>query len=202
MPTHILAQCCWQTGSMLPRDMHCITPTFRVQADWDPLGGTDWDNLANDLANALIAWGTASTNKQLTVRLYLIGGTKPNRPKATVIKNPGLSAEPTIPRELALCLSFYGGQNDRTQRGRLYLPAWLIGATSPGARPTATDRTRAEGLVSPLASLGGVNVDWIVWSRKLSAATKVTNYWVDDEWDVQRRRGLRPTTRTAGTTGG
>ena len=30
----------------------------------------------------------------------------------------------------------------------------------------------------------------------------VTNWYVDDEWDVVRSRGLRATTRTAGTTSG
>jgi hypothetical protein len=38
-----------------------------------------------------------------------------------------------------------------------------------------------------------------VWSRIEHAAHSVTNYYVDDEWDIQRRRGGRPTSRVSGT---
>jgi hypothetical protein len=70
------------------------------------------------------------------------------------------------------------------------------------ARPTSAVRNRVAELVPILAGLGGLDVDWVVYSRVTDTARKVTNWWVDDAWDIQRRRGLRPTTRTEGTTSG
>jgi hypothetical protein len=202
MPTHIRAQIAWQVGTMLPRDAMQITPHFRHQ-NVLPLDSVDWQSLADDLANGLANVGNAGVDKQVTVKLYDVAGTTPNRPRATKILYPGASAEPTLPRELALCLSFYGGPNAPKNRGRIYVPYWLVAASgTTGVRPTATERANAAEFVPLFAGLGGVNVDWIVWSPTTDSATKVENWWVDDEWDVQRRRGYRPTTRLAGTTGG
>jgi hypothetical protein len=137
------------------------------------------------------------------VKLYQLGQPAPNRPKATKTLNPANASEAGIFREMACCLSFYGGPNAPRNRGRLYVPAFLVfSGTTPGVRPTDTIRDKVGELAPILAGLGGINVDWIVWSPTNTAATKVDHWFVDDEWDVQRRRGLRPTTRTAGTTGG
>jgi hypothetical protein len=37
--------------------------------------------------------------------------------------------------------------------------------------------------------------NWVVWSRKLKQANGVNHYWVDDEWDTVRSRGMRSTKR-------
>jgi hypothetical protein len=205
MPTHIRAQCAWAVGSLLPRHAHTINPCFRVQADWDPLGGTDWDNLANDLGTALQAWAVTGTNHQLTVKLYQIQDPvagSPNRPKSTKLFNAGQIQATTYPAQVSLCLSFYGGNNDPTQRGRLFLPYWTITGGTIGATPAASEITKLNTLPAALSALGGANVDWIVWSGKLKAATKVTNYFTDNRWDTQRRRLPDPSARTAGTTSG
>lgn len=208
MPTHIRAHVTWQCGSMLPRDAHQITPCFRHQ-NVLPFDDVAWGDLADDLLDIFGGgpgyWVNRPSN-QLTVKLYEIKppvAGQPNRPKAVRVKNAATSVEASLMREVALCLSFWGGQNFATQRGRLYLPYWLWG-TAGGltARPAAADRTKAETLVPLLSGLGGVNVDWIVWSHKLQQATKVEHYWVDDEWDIQRRRGNIATARTQGDTGG
>jgi hypothetical protein len=39
----------------------------------------------------------------------------------------------------------------------------------------------------------------VVYSRREKVARPVTNYWVDDEWDTVRSRGLRSSTRVTGT---
>jgi hypothetical protein len=200
VPTHIRALCSWQCDTALPRDAMTINPHFRHQG---VLPGDDptYATLANDLATGLNGWGTGSANRQLTVKLYDLADTEPRRPKATKVLNTGLASASSYPREVCLCLSFFGGNNLPQNRGRLYIPMWATGG-SAGLRPDAAQRTKAGDLVPVLAGLGGVDIDWIVWSPTRNAATKVTNWFVDDEWDTQRRRGLRPTTRTAGTTGG
>jgi hypothetical protein len=197
---HVRAMCQWSIGSALPRDVMQITPCFRVQEDFSP-GGTGWTDLADDLADGLQVWEGA-TKRQLTVKLYQIGEPKPNRPKATAVRDVGVFTESACPRELAVCLSFYGGQNAPHQRGRLYTPPTFYTSGALPVRPTAPWRARVAELVPLFAGLGGINVDWIVWSPTRSLATKVDHWWVDDEWDVQRRRGLKPAARDAGTTGG
>jgi hypothetical protein len=62
--------------------------------------------------------------------------------------------------------------------------------------------TKVMALGPIFANLGGSDVDWIVWSRKNHTATKVQNYWVDDEWDTVRSRGLKRSTRQVATTSG
>jgi len=184
--------------------VHCINPCFRHSFDPSSITGPDWQQLADDLAAALVAWTLAPTAHQLTVKLYEItapSGT-PNRPKATKVLYPNQAGGSTYPGELALCLSFYGGSNAPSQRGRLYLPIWSVTNSTPGERPSSTERAKAGALVTPLAALGGANVDWGVWSGKNGSFTKSSNWYVDDEWDTQRRRGLRPTTRTSGSTSG
>jgi len=208
MPTHIRAQIQWSVGTMLPRDVMQITPCFRHNS-WIP--GVDdpgYQTLADDLATA-ISTVTAS-DKQIQVKLYDISldahkgdGREPNRPKATKVLNAGACAESTQPRELAVCLSFYGGKNSPRQRGRLYLPVGVTTAAgSLGVRVPSGIRTTVGSFASKFASLGGPNVDWIVWSPTNESATKVTNWFVDDEWDVVRKRGYSPSARTTGTTDG
>lgn len=201
MPTHILAQVSVPVGDALPRNRMVITPCFRHSTDlFGP--GVDADALANDLAN--VVWTWAGSPGEVDVKLYNLEGTPPNLPMAHKVNTPGVVATYDMPRELAICLSFSGGPGLPQNRGRLYLPAKWCGVTSGsiGLRPSAAQRTGASGLVSGLAGLGGVNVDWIVWSKLHRTATRVERWFVDDEWDIQRRRGGRATTRLTGTTSG
>jgi hypothetical protein len=202
VPTHIKAMCQFSVGSTLPRDVMQITPCFRTGGVLGEL--TDWQSICDDLADGLAGIPGAAT-RQLSVRLYDLDtpGTKqnPNRPKATAIRNVGQVSEQLFPREVCLCLSFWGGQNLRTQRGRLYVPGFIaMPAGQAMTRPDSNARTAVAQLVPLFTGLGGVDCDWIVWSDKLNQATSVLSWYVDDEWDTQRRRGLKPTTRTSGTT--
>jgi hypothetical protein len=202
MPTHIRAQCIWQMESLLPRDAVMINPCFRH----NPIGGwlpANAQQLADDLAAALKAWEVGPTLHQLTVKLYDIEGTKPVRPMATKVLTPNTAMGWSVPPELSCCLSFYGGVNRPDQRGRLYIPVQKSDTASAAApRPTSTIRTKIGALAPIFAGLGGIDVDWIVWSKTQQHATQVTNWFVDDDWDVVRSRQSRPSTRTAGTTGG
>lgn len=204
MATPIRAQCSYQVGSMLPRDAHTINPVFQV-AEGIVWGDANFTTLAEDLATAIKAKSSSGSARQLTVKIYEIkdpvAGT-PNRPRATAVRDVGVSSGLSYPGEVACCLSFYGGTNAPHQRGRLYLPCFMFGAGPAGDRPSAGDRASVLSWKTPFEALGGVNVDWGIWSQKRKVFTKATNCFVDDEWDTQRRRGLRYTTRTAGTTTG
>lgn len=185
-------QCALQADSLFPADACIITPHFH---DAGPT--SDPATLANDLATALQTyWGAT---KQLTVKAYDAEGTPPVYPAATVVKNPGLAGSTDCVREAAVCLSFRGSVNRPSMRGRLYLPSFTLGTASTNApRPSSAMRTKVGQLVPILTGLGGVDVDWVVWSRKEQTAHPVQYWWVDDAWDIQRSRGLRPTVRTEG----
>lgn len=197
MATPLRFQCSWQVGSMLPRDRFTITPHFtHTQVLFDP---TDWQPLVDDLANGLKAWELAPTAHELTVKVYNLNDPQPRRPKAIAVRNANQAAQPTYMREIALCLSYSGGDAGPSQRGRLYIPHVKCSNDAPGVRPTQTNREKVAALVPILTGLGGTNVDWVVHSPTKNEQTPVSKWYVDDEWDVQRRRGDRPTTRTAGT---
>lgn len=183
---------------MLPRDRFTITPYFN-HTQVEPLGDIDWTNLANDLATAIKAWELSPTNHELTVKMYNMNDALPRRPKATVIKSAGLAVEAGYMREVAICLSFSTAKNVPSERGRLYVPHMKISNNAPGVRPTQTERDKTGALADVLRNLGGTNVDWVVYSPTHQSAKSVYKWWVDDEWDIQRRRGLRPTTRSSAT---
>lgn len=193
---HIRMQCSWQADSALPRDRITINPHFNTH-----LPEPDVPALCNDLAVALDTW--AGARGELVVKGYDAEGSKPVFPQGTKILRTGTVGTSGVPRELAVCLSFYADRNQPRRRGRIYTPLciYTTGATQ-GARPIGTQRSRPAELVAIFAGLGGVDVDWEVWSPRDRAGHKVTNWWVDDEWDVMRSRGLRSTTRDTGTTGG
>lgn len=197
MATPIRFQCSWQVGSMLPRDRFTITPHFtHTQIDVD---NTEWQPLVEDLATALKGWELSPTNHELTVKVYNLNDASPRRPKATAVRNANQSVNASYMREIALCLSYSGGDGSPSKRGRLFIPHVKLSNAAPGVRPSQTERDKVAALVPLLTNLGGANVDWVVHSPTRDTDTPVSKWYVDDEWDVQRRRGDRPTARTAGT---
>jgi hypothetical protein len=199
MPRHIIVKTEFQLTSDQPRDRVVLNPTFRDNG----ITPTDFDAIALATATAFSNW-IGSTNTKITSKVYDLEEEPPAYPLGTGVANPSATAQDVdLPRELALCLSFYGGQNIPRKRGRLYVPVCLFASSLTAAqRPTSTHRTKVAALAPAMADVGGADIDWIVWSRTNQSASQVTNYFVDDEWDIVRSRGLRPTARTVGTTGG
>jgi len=182
--------------SLLPRDGIQINPVVNTTA-----GVTDSEALVNDWIVAFKGYSPLAATNQITVKAYDVSRPKPNYPLFERTDNPGLvNAAPSV-REVALCLSFYAGNNVPRRRGRLYVPMCLVTATSTyPVRPSQTIIDKVAALVPILTALGGVDVDWSVWSGVDGTARAVTDWWIDNEWDIQRRRGLRGTARTLGTT--
>jgi hypothetical protein len=189
----------------LPRDRFVITPHFRTSFNAS-IGGADEQALVDDLAAGFDTWIQGSgMSREVLVKAYDAEnpGTReaPAAPLAEAIRNPNVVRESSVPREVAVCLSFFSERNLKRQRGRLYIPApFLYGSGITGNRPASDKRDLVAGLVPLFTGLGGVDVDWCVWSRRDLVARPVTHWYVDDEFDVQRRRGFRATTRTQGTT--
>jgi hypothetical protein len=185
-------QCSFGADSAFPRDRFVITPHFN-----DAGALTDPDALAEDLATALAAWCLPA--REVQVKAYDAQGAVPVYPQADVVKNAATYPVSNYPREIALCLSFYGTRNVGRQRGRLYVPLNVLGLGAD-VRPSLAARTKVGDLVPIFTGLGGTDVDWCVFSRTTNTPHSVTNWYVDDEWDTVRSRGLRSTTRLEGTT--
>jgi len=186
-------QTAWQLDSAFPRDKVIITPHFN-----DAGALTDPQSLCDDLAAALDAW--FPTPAELKVTAYDAQGTPPVYPQGETILRPTATTPSSQPREVACCLSFYSERNLPRQRGRLYIPLQFLTSGAPGVRPNTTVTGKVAALAPIFEALGGPDVDWSVFSRITNTPHPVTNWWVDNEWDVMRSRGLRGDTRVTGTT--
>lgn len=179
--------------SALPRDRIVNTLHFNEVGTFLSLTSTSWTDLADDLADLYAALIGASP-RELSVKLYDLDDPKPRPEKAHVVRNAGSFPATSGPREVACCLSFYADRNLPRNRGRIFLPWFLLGG-SVGTRPTSQQMGMALSLYNGFKNLGGTDIEWCVYSRADNQHKKVTNGFVDDEWDVIRSRGLKPTTR-------
>lgn len=173
--------------SLLPRDVVTINPHY---------SGDNAQALADGLKAALLANAQVGATSPFRVKIYDAEKAPPSYPLAEAISGTGFKTT-SVPREVALCLSYYGTWNRPSFRGRLYIPATFVGG-SLGLRPSGTQIANALSFFDTLKlPLPGVYMG--VWSRKMRSFAQATDAWVDDEWDTVRSRGLRGTTRTTDT---
>lgn len=174
--------------TLFPRD-RCVN-TFFLDDDVT----SDDEQLIED-AVEMFADNFYGENVEIEGKIYNARDPAPNFPNATYVKNAGLSPAATAPREVALCVSFCGSRNVPRERGRLYLGMAHAGRGVSTGRPGVTDQNAAITIGQGIAGLGGVDVDWVVYSRVNDDTTPVETIWCDDEWDTMRSRGMRATSR-------
>lgn len=120
----------------------------------------------------------------------------------------GLATAPAgtqLPAEVATCLSFQGarvtGLPQRRRRGRIYLGplnTTALGSSTQVGRPIPgmiTAMTAAAAAFRSSVEAEGACY-WGVWSTVDQALVEVTDGWMDNAFDTQRRRGLKETDRT------
>jgi hypothetical protein len=174
----------------------CVN-TFYLQ-DIGPT--SDPGQLCQDSANVWATMRFYPTGvTRITAKIYDMDVPEPRVPLATRTAVPNMGSEGSGPSEVALCLSFFATSNTPRRRGRLYIGPFFQGAMTQ--RPSTALRTEIGNLAGALANLGGVDVDWMQYSPTNLVANKVTDWWVDNEWDTIRSRGLKGTLRTTGVTG-
>src|SRR4051794_21125091 len=161
---------------------------------------TDPEGLAGDLAD-IYQTGWLYDLAQVRVKMYGVGPGH-HLPVADVVRNEGTVLDSQGPREIALCLSYYSERNQPSRRGRIYLPICLYTNHSYGRRPQPSQIAQVVGMGAAFSGLGGADVDWVAYSPTTGDHWDVSHVWCDDEWDVQRRRGLRASTRTLNTVSG
>lgn len=155
--------------------------------------GSDPEQLCSDAIGVFQTW--YGVNRFMACTAYLATGPAPHYPLGYAEVNVGSNPQSSIPREVALCLSYFADRNLPRQRGRIYLAAALNGSFGVSVRPSSGWRAAALAIGQGLSDLGGVDVDWQVWSPTDQQGRNVTMAWCDDEWDTIRSRGLAPTTR-------
>lgn len=179
-----------QGSSDLPEDRYVNTLYF----DTGP--GTGASELASSLGGIYEPFVQEWIGgvRALTVNVYT-PGMNPGGPEA-VNQRPVTTGQPG-PHEVALCLSYYAGTNQPRNRGRIYAGPFVSNGIA-GSRP-------GQALVDSLLDLGealsgaGPVLDGTSWQQRSAttgARRTVTDIWVDNAWDTQRRRGAAPTARS------
>ena len=135
----------------------------------------------------------------MTIKAYnLPSGNPPTSGPPIEVKNyalPPVSIDG--PCELALALS-YSADDDAAgtpkRRGRIYLP-WH--SNDVRMRPTGAMVATVLDFGEALAQAGNAgNSTWHMFSPTDNVTRKIESISCDNEWDTQRRRGLRATFRT------
>lgn len=180
------------------------------------------EDMSNDLITELTALINAigpvtgsNTATTATIDLYRLEDPEPRVPYLTQVVSRPQGSAVGLPNEVALCVSFQGalqsGVAQARRRGRNFVgpissSTANFASTTAGSRPSATLMgTVADAYAALLAIPAGTsNPRWVVYSPTLralpgatlgSATTTITNLWIDDAWDIQRRRGNAPVAR-------
>jgi hypothetical protein len=198
-------------ASNLPRDR--IVSTFFLDTDWageldnDP----NYEQLALDAATVFAVNTFHVTGfPRVEARIYNLAdpleGPTPQRPRGTrepravrTVDHPQ-AQQAGGPREVALCLSYFADRNIPRNRGRMFIGPWPDNLMDD--RPDQAALETLAALAGGISGLGGINVQWVQHSPTNGTFKNVTNWFVDDEWDTVRSRGLRATRRLSGTVSG
>lgn len=141
---------------------------------------------------------------KVTVKSYDLDEPEPRPPVVITPLTWTGNTSGNAPSEVSMCLSFQGdavpGQSQARRRGRVYIGPLALTVTTSGSnqpcRPLTATRNTIALAGKALQALNDSSCTWCVYSTVTGDLVPVTNGWVDDEFDTQRRRGLRSTTRT------
>lgn len=173
-------------------------------------GVTGQNALADYMSPAISRVALASVVKWYDVSAHLAGtphGSPIQEDKFTLAA--GIAGVQPLPSEVAVCLSFHAAAAGESEE---------VGATRPAARKRGRvfigplqrgvvdqDSATKRGLVvtGMVQGLSGAAFrlmnkkpnTWAVWSRKNAVALPVVGGFVDDAFDIQRRRGEKASTR-------
>jgi hypothetical protein len=185
-----------KSDTLLPRDNAVNTLYYEVNFP-DTHGGVMDDIALCYTANLLTYINAGFTG--LEIKAYDDGPGPPKEVRSYAAQFSGGGG----PTEVALCLSYSAVDNAagaKRYRGRIYLPIVQL-----GLRPN-------DALINGLLAFGGAlgvvgNLGNTTWMMRSATGTgtalnpvpvyrKIESISVDNEWDTQRRRGMRATVRS------
>lgn len=200
-----------------------VVNTFHFDTDADDVEAAGYFVTIRDrlriLYQTLDNYLSALVASPAVLKVYNLKDPQPRAPIGEdTIPLAGMQAA-DFPAEIAVCASYAAaaasGESMRRRRGRIYIgptnstTRGAIENGDPIVLPSA--RTAIGAALQVLASAN--DPKWCVWSAAAAGApagvggaytqaqldagaNDVTNGWVDDRFDIQRRRGAKPTTRT------
>ncbi len=220
MPTYLRAVVKVNADSGLPDD--AIVNTFHFKTESDPVLAGTLAAIANTLGDAYdipgpflsskYTWGTAKAT------FYNLADPEPRVPLTEL--SLAMTTDPApgaaLPPEVGLCLSYeanqISGQPQARRRGRAYIGPFQVGGLIDHSVPPAAFVTAVKNMGAKILTDSDANADWTwcVYSRSTNEGTTVppsvpqplsssffpvVRGFVDNAWDIQRRRGLAPTSR-------
>lgn len=145
----------------------------------------------------LASYLSASVNPTASVyRAYDLADPEPRAPVLEEQFDVGTTGTTVAPPELAIVCSFeapqQSGQPQARRRGRIYFGPLYMGVidSATGTVQNAVVDVIAAELQELLdTSQAATTWAWSVYSRVNASAIEVQHAWVDDAFDIQRRRG-------------
>lgn len=223
MGEHYRIQCELPRSTGLPEDK--VVNTFYFEGDFS--AATEAAALVcigrlKTFYGAVAQYLSTLVTGVVNFKAYDLEQSEPRAPIATdTVTLTGLQTA-DFPAEIAVCCSFQGtpasGENQRRRRGRIYLGPTnsttrgaIVGGdvtvlASARTNITAAMNTMADqqspkwAVFSPTEAGPPLGTNGAYTANQLGEAfNDVTNGWVDDRYDIQRRRGAKATTRTTFT---
>ena len=178
----------------LPEDEFCNV--FHLEHVAGLAVQTDLDQMADDI-NAMYQQRLGFGAAKVRTQVYDVG--PPPNPPLSIRSAGTMLMTAKAPRELCLCLSVYADRHNKRKRGRLYIPSCLQSPAQTDPIPSGTAQNWALAWYATsngsLPDLGGPDWKFGVYSRVDGTFNQSKGAWVDNAWDIQRRRGLAPTSR-------
>lgn len=196
----------------LPKDV--ITNTFHF-IDFVPQPLTDLADDVTPMIDTMYTqiYGTGSRAANYVnwvgaeVNWYDLSQPQPRAPYTLSMPITVTAANTTIPTEVSMVSSFQAprasGIPQSRRRGRVYLGglgSGFIQASTGSAYPTFSSAALVivrDAFHDFHTAVAGTSARWAVWSPTDQAAYTISNGWVEDSPDTQRRRGVTSQVRTA-----
>lgn len=216
MTSVYLHQMAFAATSGMPEDtmvntFHSVNP--------DNVSAIGWSAAIEDFYTGTHAPSTGPLSKYMspfltgayTLKVFNLGDPIPRIPITTITGTVIVDATPSdLPEEIAVCLSYKAapvvGVPLASTRGRIYFGPLALDAIEGAdvgdttwptpARPNTLLIGRLRDSAKNLLTLSDVDDYWAVYSPTRNEAYRVTNGFVDNAFDIQRRRGVGATSRT------
>lgn len=192
--------------SAIPQD--ASVNTWHINTVSAPAGYEDFIEDLQTFYQAVDTWMSSALDPSKAT--YKVYDMLDDEPRAPVLEGAftGLSfGAQAFPPELAICVSFQGtrlsGQPQARRRGRVYIgpisSVWASSSSPVIATEVVEDFASAAQSLA-VAAEASTTYAWCVYSKADEDLVPVTNGWVDNAFDIQRRRGLTASVREAWTT--
>lgn len=214
------AQVTFHGDSGLPEDVY--VNTFHFSDDGSATDGLE-DLVAaiqglyldaDSTGRNILSWMSEELNGNMDVAIYDLADAIPRvaQIEDSTAVGGGVTGNGRLPPEVALCVSFQApptsGLEQASRRGRVYIGP--LGANEHGSpaigQPIdpATGRPKAAFITTLTEKFADFATEvnaltnwlWVVYSPTLLSAAVISDGWVDNAPDIQRRRGNVPTSRT------